>query len=60
MSLLGMNAKARDPVTTEWDDIQRRLGNLPPLEQDEAAAEEDEAAAIVPADGSGAAFGDDS
>ena len=31
MSLLGMNATARDQPTTEWDDIQRRIGNLPPL-----------------------------
>lgn len=32
MSLLGMYKQERERVTTEWDDIQRKLGNLPPLE----------------------------
>ena len=32
MSLLGMYSMERERTTTEWDDIQRKLGNLPPLE----------------------------
>jgi len=50
MSLLGLYTHARDPVTTEWDDIQRRLGNLPPLEQPEAPEAADDAGAgpLVP------------
>jgi len=31
-SLLPTRSQSRDPVTTVWDDIQRRIGNLPPLE----------------------------
>ena len=32
MSLLGMYSQERERTTTQWDDIQRKLGNLPPLE----------------------------
>ena len=32
MSLLGMYSQERERTTTRWDDIQRELGNLPPLE----------------------------
>jgi hypothetical protein len=31
-SLLPTHSHSRHPVTTEWDDIQRRIGNLPELE----------------------------
>jgi hypothetical protein len=31
-SLLPTYSQSRNPVTTEWDDIQRRIGNLPELE----------------------------
>ncbi|KAL1498476.1 hypothetical protein AB1Y20_013801 [Prymnesium parvum] len=41
MSLLGLHTQERRPTTTEWDDIHRRLGNLPPLH---AAAPEADAA----------------
>ena len=37
MSLLPTESRSRDPVSTDWDDIQRRLGNLPPLEEEAAA-----------------------
>merc|ERR1740130_1880124 len=40
MSSLGMYTHARDPVTTEWDDIQRKLGNVPPLEEAAPSAAE--------------------
>jgi len=36
-SALGLYTQERNPVTTEWDDIHRRLGNLPPLEGAAAA-----------------------
>ena len=32
MSTLTQYTKERDRATTEWDDIQRRIGNLPALE----------------------------
>jgi hypothetical protein len=41
MSSLGLNPVSREPVTTEWDDIQRKLGNLPPLESPPEAVAED-------------------
>ena len=46
-SLLGLNTHARDPVTTEWDDIQRKLGNLPPLEEPAPSAAEEKLAEAV-------------
>ena len=33
MSTLGLNTVSREQPSTEWDDIQRRLGNLPPLQE---------------------------
>ena len=38
MSLLGLNPVPREPVTSEWEDIHRSLGNLPPLEALPSAA----------------------
>ena len=42
-STLGMNNVSREPVTTQWDDIQRGLGNLPPLETATPASAGEEA-----------------
>lgn len=37
MSLLSTLSQSSNPVTTDWDDIQRRIGNLPALEAPEPA-----------------------
>ena len=44
MSTLGLHGVSREPVTTEWDDAQRRIGNLPPLES--SAGEEEHMTAL--------------
>lgn len=38
-SVQNIGTTARDSTTTDWDDIQRRLGNLPPLVEQALAVE---------------------
>jgi hypothetical protein len=47
MSLLGLQTHSRNPTTTEWDDAQRRIGNLPPLEEPAPSAAEEKLADAV-------------
>ena len=37
MSLLGQYTKERNKAETDWDDAQRRIGNLPELEKPESS-----------------------
>lgn len=55
MSSLGLYTKEQRPASTDWDDIQRRLGNLPPLPDDDARRPRDQAAIEAGADSAPAA-----
>ena len=48
MSSLTLFSKERDKPTTDWDDAQRRIGNLPPLNSKEETVEPEEAAPPPP------------
>ena len=43
-NIVSLHGVSREPVTTEWDDAQRRIGNLPPLES--SAGEEEHMSAL--------------
>lgn len=61
MSTLTMFSTERNKPTTDWDDAQRRIGNLPPLEpspDEQAAAADDDAPAFSNAVAAAAADAD--
>ena len=60
MSTIMNGVVERDKPTTEWDDIQRRIGNLPPLEQKKNTAVVEALEAVADnAGGSSTNAGDD-